>query len=176
MSTEQKPWNLAVSEVLARSATDSRFRSDVARGIRAQTEQYAFPHLHRHLGLMAAAQRTGAYRALGIYASERDLRHVPGRRVGRTLALLTHETSNEWPGAKVTGIGSRIMLLPDLDMEAAAEVLGAMLSHAASKGIGVDLYDLTSTLAFWEQRNGDKAREHRARIISDYYTPTISTK
>lgn len=151
--------------LLAVRDIDTAQRSAVRRAIRPETESIAIPYVAKALDSLQPRQRTGAMRAYGMIASFTSIGHAPCRGVDGTwtnqrfgMRLASAFDRNE-------AIGVRLMMLPGLDVETAAEVIAGVLArldhhHDAS----IDWVNVVKLLARW-----DPASEEARQPAFDFY-------
>ncbi len=154
--------NTFTGRLLAVRNSNRSLASDVARGITETTERYAYPHtVPATVSLWRPAAITGATRALAMVAKYKRIPNSPSR-LGACFAKI--------PGTS-EGVGERLALVVDLDIEQAAQVIEGLVSRCKS----VNFYALVELLTFWDTGDLDRDTKHRSQLVYDFYARQAST-
>ncbi len=151
-----------IGRLLAVRNTNKALSSDVAKGIVAETERYAFAYsVPATQGLKRAEAIVGATRALAMVAK---YRRAPNgsRRLGQSFAGISGHD----------GVGQRLSLLVDLDVEQAAQVLDGLVGRVDDVGAAINFYALVELLTFWDTGDIERDSRHRAQLSYDFYRTT----
>ncbi|TFD45937.1 hypothetical protein E3T55_17635 [Cryobacterium frigoriphilum] len=150
--------------LLAVRNSNPSLTSDVARGISEITERYAYAYtVPATAGLHYPAMVTGATRALGMVAK---YKRTPNSslKLGRNFASIAGTTD---------GIGERLALVVDLDIEQAAQVIEGLVGRAHA----VNFYELVELLTFWDTGDLERDMKTRSHLVYDFYSrPDNTTK
>ena len=148
--------------LLAVRATDTSLASDVARGITETTERYAYAHtVPATAGLHRRSAIIGATRALAMVAKYKRTPQSAGT-LGESFSRIPSRSE---------GVGERLALVVDLDVEQAAQILEGLVSRAPS----VNFYALVELLTFWDTGDIDRDIKHRSRLVYDFYARAAKT-
>lgn len=143
--------------LLAVRNTDAALTADIARGLSETTERYAYPHtVSATAGLHYPAMVTGATRALAMVATHKRTPNSQAS-LGSNFALI--------PGAG-DGVGERLALIVDLDVEQAVQVLDGLVGRSPA----VNYFALVELLTFWDTGDIDRDIKHRSRLVYDFYS------
>lgn len=149
--------------LLAVRNTNTSLASDVARGITETTERYAYAHtVPATVGLRRPAAITGATRALAMVAKYRRTPNSAGT-LGAGFANIPGNSG---------GVGERLALVVDLDIEQAAQVIEGLVGRSPS----VNFYALVELLTFWDTGDLDRDIKHRSRLVYDFYSRPAKNK
>lgn len=166
-------WKAIVGQVVARRGepTYAAERNALRRGVRSPGQGSALPIV---VPFSQGVNLDALVRSVALIAEHTGAPHVPGQTFGRAMSVLTRKRTGGWPTTSIAGrdgIARRVSTLFSLDLETAVKEINALLGFAASEGIGVDYYSLTSTLLGWGEGIDDESERTRRSIIVDYYTP-----
>lgn len=165
------PWAALIGQILARRDTDGAFRSDLRAGMHPHTQHWALPHVAAYAS--SPAQRTALMRAAAITAEHRNAPHAGGPvRLGHALRDLYRRREGAWPGAEMTSLSRRVLILPSLPLEQAALCLDSLVAFAAAERVPIPFYDLTRTLLRWGKGLSPQSQAVRQGVVSDFYTTT----
>lgn len=163
------PLNALISETLARRGKDSRFRTNVARGLDQTTEHYAYPWV---LGFVEEPRHKTVYlRAAGIAATYQDVKQSDRMPLGQSLKRLSLHRS----GAKTLDpanpdlIASRLAIFHEQDLEAAVSTIRRFLDLSRGTAVGFDFYAIARLLSRWGNGFTEASQTVRSRTIGDYY-------
>ncbi|NTW39271.1 MAG: hypothetical protein HGA44_05170 [Cellulomonadaceae bacterium] len=169
--TEPEPWVLLIGQILARRDSDGAFRSDVCRGMHPHTQHWALPHVAAYM--QSPAQSTALLRAAAITAEHRNAPPARGPvRLGHALRDLYYRREGSWPGAEMTSLSRRVLILPSLPLEQAALSIDSLVAFAAAERMPIPFYDLTRTLLRWGKGLSPQSLAVRQGVVSDFYTTT----
>jgi hypothetical protein len=152
-----KELQVFTGRLLAIRNSNASMTSDVARGISEITERYAYAYtVPATAGLHYPAMITGATRALGMVAK---YKRTPNSSLtlGRNFASIPGTTD---------GVGERLALVVDLDIEQAAQVIEGLVSRANA----VNFYELVELLTFWDTGDLERDMKTRSRLVYDFYS------
>ena len=143
--------------LLAVRNSNAALTADVARGLSETTERYAYPHtVPATAGLHYPAMVTGATRALALIATYKRTPNSTAS-LGSNFSLIS--------GA-ADGVGERLALIVDLDVEQAVQVLDGLVGRSKS----VNFFALVELLTFWDTSDIDRDSKHRSRLVYDFYS------
>ena len=148
--------------LLAVRNSNASLAADVSRGLSATTERYAYPHtVPATVSLHYPAMITGATRALAMVATY--------KRTPNSSATLGSNFAHI-PGAG-DGVGERLALVVDLDVEQAVQVLDGLVGRSTA----VNFYALVELLTFWDTGDIERDIKHRSRLVYDFYARPAKT-
>lgn len=148
--------------LLAVRNSDASLTADIARGLSEATERYAYPHtVPATAGLHYPAMVTGATRALAMVATHK-------RTPNSSATLGSNFAHIPGPG---DGVGERLALVVDLDVEQAVQVLDGLVGRSTA----VNFYALVELLTFWDTGDIDRDIKHRSRLVYDFYSRPAKT-
>jgi hypothetical protein len=148
--------------LLAVRNSNASLAADVARGITGTTERYAYAYtVPATASLRRPAEITGAVRALAMVATYKRTPNSP-RTLGACFGSI--------PG-KADGVGERLALVVDLDVEQAAQVIDGLVGRC----LAVNFYALVELLTFWDTGDLDRDTKHRSRLVYDFYSRPVAT-
>jgi CRISPR type I-E-associated protein CasB/Cse2 len=170
-----EPWNALVGMILARRSQPGSggFRSDLRRGIHAHSEFWALPHVAPYV--TSPQQRTPLLRAAAITAEHlRAPQTTDARsRLGHAFRdLYKRRNGGSDPRGEMNSISRRVMILPMLPLEEAAQSIDALVAFCAAERLPVNYYDLTRVLLHWGKGLSQASIQARRAVINDFYTTT----
>jgi hypothetical protein len=148
--------------LLAVRNSNASLTADVSRGLSATTERYAYPYtVPATASLHYPAMVTGATRALAMVAMY--------KRTPNSSATLGSNFAHI-PGAG-DGVGERLALIVDLDVEQAVQVLDGLVGRSTA----VNFYALVELLTFWDTGDIERDIKYRSRLVYDFYARPAKT-
>lgn len=170
---QTEPWQALVSLILARRTEpgSGAFRSDLRRGMHQHSQHWALPHVAPHT--TSPTQLAPLLRASAITAEHLRAPHStrPGARLGHALRDLHRQRNGTLPSGELTGISRRVVILPSLPLEEAAQSLDGLVAFCATERVPVNYYDLTRTLLRWGKGLSPASVAVRQAVVNDFYTP-----
>jgi hypothetical protein len=146
--------------------SDNGFRTELARGVTAETEAGAI-HRMPFLADLQTSAKNGVVRGIGILATHPRMVHQKERKLGSALATLTVKNGNHFDG--VGGISATVGLLPSLDLEQATVVLSGLAGRLSRDRVGVNFHDFISVLSGWDQPDYETQTAHRNDLVYAYH-------
>lgn len=186
----EKVWHQYIRD-LALPAGDSRARSpkeiaSVRRGLTFGTEVYAYPFVLPHVPAESPRMaEQSLLRGAALVAEFKD--SIPAFTPSKDSAGRYHRRSfGQWVGmvARNRGelmdpntpgmIGNRLAYIHTQSLDEATLTIRRILfvaSRGTERAPAIDYIDLVSTLMYWGRGLSTASREHRLRIIRDFYRP-----
>ena len=169
-----EPSAALVAVILARrdAAGSGGFRSDVRRGIHAHSEQWALPHVAPYI--TAPSERTALLRAAAITVEHLRAKQDtdPRARLGHAFRDLHRRRHSGDPNGEMNSISRRVMILPMLPLEEAAQSIDTLVAFCAAERIPVNYYDLTRVLLHWGKGLSSNSKAVRQAVITNFYSAT----
>ena len=171
----EEPWRGLVGMILARRSQpgSGAFRSDLRRGIHAHSEYWALPHVAPYV--TAPKERTPLLRAAAITAEHLRSPQAadPRSHLGHAFRdLYKRRNGGSDPSGDMNSISRRVMILPTLPLEEAAQSIDALVAFCAAERLPVNYYDLTRVLLHWGKGLSSASVDARRAVINDFYTTT----
>jgi hypothetical protein len=168
-------WKGLVGMVLARRSQPGSggFRSDVRRGIHAHSEHWALPHVAPYI--TTPQERTPMLRAAAITAGHLRAPQAanPRSHLGHAFRdLYKRRNGGADPSGNLNSISRRVMILPTLPLEEAAQSIDTLVAFCAAERLPVNYYDLTRVLLHWGKGLSHASVNARRAVINDFYTTT----
>ncbi|MEW6871265.1 type I-E CRISPR-associated protein Cse2/CasB [Trueperella pyogenes] len=173
-----------------KSAPSNKEIASVRRGLTAATETYAYPYVLPQLTPGSPLSTEQALlRGAALVAEFKD--KIPAYHPGETQEGVRRRTFGQWAGlvARNRGelldpdapgiIGSRLAYLHTQSLDEASMTIRRILliaSASESRVPAIDYIDLVRTLLFWGRGLTENSRQHRLRIIRDFYRPVLQVE
>lgn len=143
--------------------------SALRRGGLESTEQYAYPYL-ASFWASHPFLRVPVLRFAALAASNVRVGNQPGARLGHLLADAVGQ------GASESGIGRRISLAQQGDVERLHRLCVGMVKRSGSSESGLDWPSAARMYLYWDQPDAARRRDVRRRLAEDFYQHLDRTK